>query len=85
MKQRVLIASALLHDPDTLILDEPLSGMDVTTAQLFKHLLDELAAHGKTILYIFSHHWWRFLRNWWRSATSTPPRATSPRPNQTGA
>jgi ABC-2 type transport system ATP-binding protein len=52
MKQRVLIASALLHDPDLLILDEPLSGMDVTSAELFKHLLGELARRGKTILYI---------------------------------
>jgi ABC-2 type transport system ATP-binding protein len=52
MKQRVLIASALLHNPEVLILDEPLSGMDVTSAQLFKHLLDELAGRGKTILYI---------------------------------
>jgi ABC-2 type transport system ATP-binding protein len=52
MKQRVLISAALLHDPDVLILDEPLSGIDVTSAQLFRHLLDELARQGKTILYI---------------------------------
>jgi ABC-2 type transport system ATP-binding protein len=52
MKQRLLIAAALLHDPDLLILDEPLSGIDVTSAQLFKHLLGELAAQGKMILYI---------------------------------
>lgn len=52
MKQRVLIAAALLHDPDLLILDEPLSGIDVTSAQLFKHLLGELAAQGKMLLYI---------------------------------
>jgi len=52
MKQRVLISAALLHDPDVLILDEPLSGIDIGSAQLFKHLLMELARHGKMILYI---------------------------------
>jgi ABC-2 type transport system ATP-binding protein len=52
MKQRVLISAALMHDPDVLILDEPLSGIDVTSAQLFRHLLNELARRGKTILYI---------------------------------
>jgi ABC-2 type transport system ATP-binding protein len=52
MKQRVLILAALLHDPDVLILDEPLSGIDVSSALLFKHLLNELARRGKTILYI---------------------------------
>jgi ABC-2 type transport system ATP-binding protein len=52
MKQRVLISAALLHDPDVLILDEPLSGIDVTSAQLFQHLLTELARSDKTILYI---------------------------------
>jgi len=52
MKQRVLISAALLHDPDLLILDEPLSGIDVTSALLFKHLMNELAHRGKTILYI---------------------------------
>jgi ABC-2 type transport system ATP-binding protein len=52
MKQRILISAALLHDPDLLILDEPLSGIDVTNAQLFRHLLHELSRKGKTILYI---------------------------------
>jgi len=52
MKQRVLISAALMHDPDVLILDEPLSGIDVSSAQLFKYLLTELAQQGKMILYI---------------------------------
>jgi ABC-2 type transport system ATP-binding protein len=52
MKQRVLISAALMHNPDVLILDEPLSGIDVSSAQLFKHLLTELARQGKMILYI---------------------------------
>jgi ABC-2 type transport system ATP-binding protein len=52
MKQRVLISAALLHNPDVLILDEPLSGIDVTSAQLFQHLLGELSRQGKIILYI---------------------------------
>jgi ABC-2 type transport system ATP-binding protein len=52
MKQRVLIAGALLHDPDLLILDEPLSGLDITSAMLLHELIAELARSGKTILYI---------------------------------
>ena len=52
MKQRVLIAGALLHDPDLLILDEPLSGLDITSAMLLHELIAELARQGKTILYI---------------------------------
>jgi len=52
MRQRVLIASALLHDPEVLIFDEPLSGMDVSSALLFRHLVTELAARGKHIMYI---------------------------------
>src|SRR5271169_5407767 len=52
MKQRVLIAAALMHDPKLLIFDEPLSGLDVDSSRLFKDLLKELANQGKAILYI---------------------------------
>ncbi|HSK08187.1 MAG TPA: ABC transporter ATP-binding protein [Vicinamibacterales bacterium] len=51
MKQKVLICAALLHDPDLLIFDEPLSGLDVTTALVFRHLVQALAERGKIILY----------------------------------
>lgn len=52
MKQRILLSAALLHNPQLLIFDEPLSGLDVVTARLFKDLLIELAAEGKAVLYI---------------------------------
>jgi ABC-2 type transport system ATP-binding protein len=51
MRQKVLISAALLHDPDVLIFDEPLSGLDVTTAIVFRHLVAALARAGKIILY----------------------------------
>jgi len=52
MRQRVLIAAALLHDPKLLIFDEALSGLDVDSVRLFKDLLMLMAAQGKAVLYI---------------------------------
>lgn len=52
MRQRVLMAAALMHDPKMLIFDEPLSGLDVLSSRLFRDLLHELASSGKTVLYI---------------------------------
>ena len=49
---RTIGDAALLHDPKLLIFDEPLSGLDVVSARLFKDLLEMLAAQGKAVLYI---------------------------------
>jgi ABC-2 type transport system ATP-binding protein len=51
MRQKVLLSAALLHNPDVLILDEPLSGLDVTTALVLRDLMAGLAARGCMILY----------------------------------
>jgi ABC-2 type transport system ATP-binding protein len=51
MRQKVLISAALLHNPSLLIFDEPVSGLDATSALVFRHLLEELARAGKGVLY----------------------------------
>jgi len=51
MRQKILLSAALVHNPDLLILDEPLSGLDVTTALVLRELLEGLAARGRMILY----------------------------------
>ena len=51
MRQKILLSAALLHNPELLILDEPLSGLDVTTALVLRELLEGLAARGRMILY----------------------------------
>jgi ABC-type Na+ transport system ATPase subunit NatA len=49
--KEVLVAAALLHDPTLLLLDEPLSGLDVSTSLIIKELIGALAREGKTMLY----------------------------------
>lgn len=51
MKQKAIIISALINDPDILFLDEPLSGMDANSVMVFKEVLAELSRRGKTIFY----------------------------------
>ncbi|MGH9394946.1 MAG: ABC transporter ATP-binding protein, partial [Terriglobales bacterium] len=48
---KILLAAALLHDPEVLILDEPLSGLDVNAVLLVRHVFTALARRGKIILH----------------------------------
>jgi ABC-2 type transport system ATP-binding protein len=55
LKRRAMLAKAMMHDPDVLILDEPTAGVDVETRHTLWKLLRELHAGGKTIL-LTSHY-----------------------------
>ena len=54
MRQKVLLAAALLHNPEIILLDEPFSGLDVNSALVLRTVIQELAARGKVVL--FSSH-----------------------------
>ncbi len=51
MLQKVSMSAALLTDPKLLVFDEPLSGLDVTTAQVVKELMHEFAGRGGAVLH----------------------------------
>ena len=51
MRQKVLISAALMHNPDLLVFDEPMSGLDAASAVVFRHLIKGLARAGKMVLY----------------------------------
>jgi len=54
MRQKVLLAAALLHNPEIILLDEPFSGLDVNSALVLRNLIGKLAARRKVVL--FSSH-----------------------------
>jgi len=51
MRQKILISAALLHDPAVVVLDEPNSGLDVTTTLVLRSLIQALAAEGRIVVY----------------------------------
>lgn len=51
MKQKLILISSLIHDPEILFLDEPLSGLDANSVIIIKEILVHLAKEGKTIFY----------------------------------
>jgi ABC-2 type transport system ATP-binding protein len=54
MQQKIQLIGTLLHEPEILVLDEPFSGLDPINQTLFKELLQDYKAQGKTVL--FSTH-----------------------------
>jgi ABC-2 type transport system ATP-binding protein len=51
MRQRILLIAALMHNPELIIFDEPLSGLDITSALIFREMVKALSRAGKAIFY----------------------------------
>jgi len=51
MRQRIVLIAAFLHDPELLVLDEPFSGLDVTSALVLRRVIQLLAGRGKAIFF----------------------------------
>ncbi len=49
MKQRLIMAAALLHEPEVIVVDEPMVGLDPSAIKMVKGLFKELAANNKTV------------------------------------
>ncbi|MCT2344321.1 ABC transporter ATP-binding protein [Niallia taxi] len=54
MRQKVAIARTLIHNPEIILFDEPTTGLDITSSNVFRQLVHQLKQDGKTI--IFSSH-----------------------------
>lgn len=54
MRQKVAIARAIIHNPDIILFDEPTTGLDITSSNVFRQLVHQLKREGKTI--VFSSH-----------------------------
>jgi ABC-2 type transport system ATP-binding protein len=55
MRQRLSLAAALIGDPELLILDEPVNGLDPAGVRWVRDFLRDFAAHGRTV-FVSSHH-----------------------------
>jgi len=51
MRQRIVLMAAFLHDPAVLVLDEPFSGLDVTSVLVLRRVIERLADEGKAIFF----------------------------------
>lgn len=51
MRQKILLSAALLHNPRVIVLDEPVSGLDVSTALVLRTVVRALAADGRIVFY----------------------------------
>lgn len=51
MRQKVILVSSMLHNPDLIFLDEPLSGLDANSVMIIKDIMEQLKEQGKTIVY----------------------------------
>jgi len=65
MRQRILLISALMDNPDVLILDEPMSGLDVTSSLVLKTLIKELSTRARP--FSFALTCWRWSKKSARS------------------